>query len=191
VDDTERLLDGLAEDVDAAFADLVSAYASLVYTVLLRQCGARAEADDLAQDTFLRAYTALRGYSPEKRRTLRLKPWLVTIAVNVWRNHIRERSRRPAIADQVPEQAFDIPDHQPGPAEQAANLVDQEVLAKALARLPERHRLAVVLRHVVGLSYAEAAEAMGCAVGTAKAQVSRGLATLRQELATQAEELTA
>jgi RNA polymerase sigma factor (sigma-70 family) len=180
----ERRLTGLlAADLDSGFTELVRVHGGTVYTFLLRVSGSVTEADDLGQDTFLRAYTALRGYGPERRRTLRPRPWLLTIAANVWRNHLRTCSRRPALAGVPVEDAADArDDRSPGPEELAALAEDRRLLVTALLELPEHHRVPVVLRHVVGLSYAEVAEVQRCAVGTAKAQVSRGLRTLRRRL---------
>jgi RNA polymerase sigma factor (sigma-70 family) len=190
-DIAQPLTGRLADDLDAGFADLVRTHASLVYSVLLRQCGIPAEADDLGQETFLRAYTALRQYSPSRRRKLQPKAWLVTIAVNVWRSHLRDIGRRPVTVGAVHDQFAESADCRPGPAEQTVAADEQAILGDALAKLPDNYRLAVVLRHVVGLSYPEAAAALGCPEGTVKAQVSRGLASLRRILASQAEVLTA
>ncbi|GHE15595.1 hypothetical protein GCM10010339_90760 [Streptomyces alanosinicus] len=71
----------------------------------------------------------------------------------------------------------------PGPEEFASHADDRRRLIAALAELSEKHRISVVLRHVVGMSYAEVAEVQGCPVGTAKAQVSRAVGELRQLLA--------
>ncbi|MCM2388370.1 RNA polymerase sigma factor [Streptomyces sp. CWNU-1] len=169
----------LAADLDQGFAELVQAQATGIRTYLLRLTGATAEAEDLTQDTFLRAYVALQNYSPARRRALRPRAWLMSIATNVWRNDIRNKSRRPVSAGRV-EGAGDIwPDDRPGPDERALTSADRKVLVDALVQLPERYRVAIVLRHVAGMSYAEIAEVQDCPVGTVKAQVSRGLTGLR------------
>lgn len=68
----------------------------------------------------------------------------------------------------------------PGPAERALNADDRGRLVAALSELPEHQRIPVVLRHVIGMSYAEVAQVQRCPVGTAKAQVSRGMADPRR-----------
>lgn len=179
----QQLTDLLAADLDGGFTELVRVHGRAVYTFLLRVSGSATEADDLGQDVFLRAYTALQGYDPERRRELKPRAWLLTIATNVWRNHVRTCTRRPALAGvSVEDATVSWADHRPGPEERAALADDRQRLVTALLELPEHHRIAVVLRHVMGMSYAEVAEVQGCAVGTAKAQVSRGLRSLRQLL---------
>ncbi|MFJ4713581.1 RNA polymerase sigma factor [Streptomyces sp. NPDC088785] len=178
----EQLTERLAMDLDDGFTELVRLHASAVRAFLFRVCGSAAEADDLAQDTFLRAYTALRGYAPERRRALRPRPWLMTIAANVWRNHVRTSVRRPVSVTAVEDACQAWPDGSPGPEERAATTEDRGRLVSALTQLPESPRVAVVLRHVVGMSYGEIAEVQGCPVGTVKAQVSRGIGSLRSLL---------
>ncbi len=182
-DKAEQLTDLLAAHLEAGFTELVRVHAGVVHAFLYRVSGSFAEADDLGQETFLRAYTALQGYAPARRRELRPRAWLMTIAANVWRNHVRTRTRRPVTAGLPVEETMDVwPDHSPGPEERAATAEDRSRLVTALSALPEHHRIPVVLHHVVGMSYSEVAEVQGCAVGTAKAQVSRGLAGLRRLL---------
>jgi RNA polymerase sigma-70 factor (ECF subfamily) len=183
----EQLTDLLAEDLDGGFTELVRVHAKGVHAFLQRMSGSAAEADDLGQDTFLRAYTALRTYPPERRRALSPRAWLMTIAANVWRNHVRDSARRPMSVMRVDDARDGWPDATAGPAERAMNADDRGRLVAALSELPEHHRIPVVLRHVVGMSYAEVAQVQGCPVGTAKAQVSRGMGDLRRLLASGAE----
>ncbi|MDO3700277.1 RNA polymerase sigma factor [Micromonospora sp. C28SCA-DRY-2] len=178
----EQLTDLLAQDLDAGFTELVRVHARAVHAFLLRVSGSAAEADDLGQDAFLRAYTALQGYPPERRRALQPRAWLMTIAANVWRNHVRSNSRRPLSVMRVDDAPDMWSDADPGPADRALNADDRGRLVAALSRLPEYYRVPVVLRHVVGMSYAEVAQIQGCPVGTAKAQVSRGMSDLRRLL---------
>jgi RNA polymerase sigma factor (sigma-70 family) len=178
----EGLTEHLAADLDDGFTELVRIHAGTVHAFLLRVSGSAAEAEDLAQDTFLRAYSALRGYSAARRRELRPRAWLMKIAANVWRNHVRTSVRRPVSAATVDDSRDIWCDTRPGPEELASVSEDRRRLVSALSALPERPRVAIVLRHVIGLSYGEIAEAQGCPEGTAKAQVSRGIASLRQML---------
>ncbi|MCX4680608.1 RNA polymerase sigma factor [Streptomyces sp. NBC_01433] len=181
----EQVTARLAVDLDDGFTELVRVHATAVRAFLLRVTGSATEADDLGQDTFLRAYTALQGYSPQRRRELRPRAWLMTIAANAWRNHVRSGVRRPVSATPVEDVCQAWPDRSPGPDERADTAFDRHRLVSALTELPENPRVAVVLRHIVGLSYQEIAEAQGCPVGTVKAQVSRGIGSLRQLMATE------
>ena len=89
----EHLCERLATDLDGAFDDLVGSLGDDVYSGLRRMHGD--DAADLTQETFIRAYRALGEYDPERIRTLRLRGWIWTIALNLGRNHVRDRSRRP------------------------------------------------------------------------------------------------
>ena len=89
------VLDGLARDLDVGYEAFVRAHAGAVYTTALRLSGSPTEADDLAQETFVRAYGALKGFDTERTRTLQPRPWLLTITVNLWRNRLRRAARRP------------------------------------------------------------------------------------------------
>ncbi|WP_344976342.1 RNA polymerase sigma factor [Salinactinospora qingdaonensis] len=168
----------LAADLDAGFVELFGVYRHVVFSTALRVSGRWADAEDLAAEAFLRAYRALSGYAPERIAGLRLKPWLLTILLNEWRNRRRaaDRSPPPAPLENVPE-----PQEQAEGAERLAERHEtSRELAALLAQLPERQRLAVVLRHVAELSTAEVADVLGCPEGTAKSHVSRGLRRLRE-----------
>ncbi|MCU0281422.1 MAG: RNA polymerase sigma factor [Acidimicrobiia bacterium] len=166
----------LAADRDAAFPHLVRALIDGVYSGALRLTGSRADAEDIAQEAFLRAYRALGTYEAERIRELRLREWVWTIAANLCRNRARSARRRPT---EALDPAAAASDPAPGPEALAVATSGGECLAVQLARLPWAPRSAVVLRHVTGLSYAEVAAALGRPVGTVKADVHRGLQQLR------------
>lgn len=164
----------LADDLDAGFAELVGAHQAVVYSVA-RQMSR--DPEDLAAETFLRAYRALRGYDRDRLGTLRLRPWLLTILRNTARNAVRDLARRP---DPPPSfETAEEPDGGPSVERRAESADTQRELGELLAQLPEVQRTAVLLRHVVGLGTAEVAEVLGCPEGTAKSHVSRGLRRLR------------
>lgn len=169
----------LAADRDAAFPHLVRALIDGIYSGALRLTGSPADAEDIAQEAFLRAYRALGAYPPERIRELRLREWVWAIAANLCRNRARSARRHPEQA--LPAEAT-VPDRSPGPEALAVAAVGSEVLAAHLARLSWAQRSAVVLRHVTGLPYAEIAAALGRPVGTVKADVHRGLQQLRNLL---------
>jgi RNA polymerase sigma factor (sigma-70 family) len=178
----EQLTAKLAADLDGGFTELVGIYVDVVHSFFRRVSNSATEAEDLSQDTFLRAYTALAGYPAQRRRELRVRPWLMATAVNVWRNHLRSKSRRPISTAQLDESRLTLVDSSPGPEEKAALADDRSRLTAALTRVPELYRVPVVLRHIANLSYQEVAEAQARPVGTVKAQVSRGMKLLRAEL---------
>jgi len=176
--EAEPLLVVLSEDLDGGFVELFSAYRRLVFSVAVRVCGQRAEAEDLTAEAFLRAYRALRGYPPERILALQPRAWLVTILLNVWRNHARAAARRPATVD-LATAAEPIDPRADVAAAIERHETDQQ-LARQLAQLPEKQRIAVVLRHVNDLPIIEIADVMGCPSGTVKSHISRGLRRLRE-----------
>jgi RNA polymerase sigma-70 factor, ECF subfamily len=163
------------EVAERVFERLVRDNQDRVYAVSLALTGNRHDAEEVAQDTFMRAYRALMTYPPERVRDLKQKAWLHRIAVNVFRNRVR--GARPRLVELNGSE----PDHGSGPEEDVIRRAEIDALAARVACLPLRYREAVVLRHVHELSYAEAAEALGQPVGTVKANVHRGLKILRGE----------
>lgn len=176
---TEHLTVRLAADLDAVFPELVTAEVDVVYSALFRAGGRGADAEDVAQETFVRAYSALKDYSSARIRELKLRSWLLTIAMNLWRNELRRRSRHPVVHDQLRDDEAATAD---GPEELALQQETSADLGVLVKSLPEIYRTAVVLRHVVGLPLTEVAEVLDRPTGTVKAQVSRGLAMLRSSL---------
>ena len=173
----DTLTTALAADLDRAFPDLVALLQNDLFSGILRMTGNRADAEDLAQETFIRAYRALQGYPPKRIRQLRLRGWLWTIAINLCRNRARRRSRKPESSFPA---GFEPKDRATGPEQAILDLDGGHRLGAAVAELPSAQRDAVVLRHVIGLPYNEIAEAMERPVGTVKADVHRALARLRQ-----------
>ena len=178
-----ELPDRLARDLDGSFEELVLTHQRLVFGLALRVVGDRGDAEEVAQDTFERAYHALAGYPADRVAAMRLRPWLARIALNLARNRLR---RRPP-----PARSLEDGDGQPlavaapdaaEPAQVAERGQERALLAELLAGLPRTYREAVVLRHVEGLPYAEVAEVLGRPVGTVKTHVHRGVRQLRDDL---------
>jgi RNA polymerase sigma-70 factor (ECF subfamily) len=163
------------ETAERVFERMVGEHQHRIYALSYALTGNRMDAEEVAQDTFLRAYRALVTYTPERVRDLKQRAWLHQIAVNVVRN--RHRGVRPRLVELNGSE----PDHGAGPEEGAIRRAEMDELAARVACLPPRYREAVVLRHVEELSYAEVAEALGQPVGTVKANVHRGLKLLRGE----------
>ena len=172
----ETQLDGalttrLASDHRAAFADYVAAYQDGIYSGLRRLTPTPSDAEDLAQETFVRAFRAFERYDDTRIRALQLRGWTWTIALNLARNAARTRSRRP-VTVQVDR------DHGDG-ADEPSRIAEADSWDRRLSRLSDPQRNAVVLRHVVGMSYLEISQATGRAVGTVKADVHRGVSKLK------------
>ncbi len=165
----------LSKDLDGSFADLVREHQDLVFGVALRVVRDGASAEDVAQETFVRAYRALKRYPSKRVRELRARPWLAQITLNLARNHIRARR----LHGELDEMAELIPSADDGPLRLAERRDDRRMWARLLDGLPARYRTAVALRHVDGLSYEELAEALDRPVGSVKSDVHRGVALLR------------
>ena len=166
----------LAAGRDSAFPDLVDTLASPVFSSVLRLTGSRPDAEDITQETFIRAYQALGRYPAHQVSELRLRPWLWTIALNLCRNRARGRGRRPVTTTLTD-------DHHPAdPASTEAEALDlvDDVWQRRLGELADHVRTAVLLRHVAGLGYGEIAATVDRPVGTVKSDVHRGIERLRQ-----------
>lgn len=177
--DDIRLREALIADLDGGFAEVVTTHQDLVYSLALRSTAHRADAEDLASESFLLAYRALRGYDADRLAELAVRPWLVTIVLNTARNRVRTRGRRPAASDAaLPDRA----DPTPGVQDRVEAAERERALGAHLATLPQKQRDAVVLRHVVDLPVAEVAAVLGCGENTARSHAARGLARLRARM---------
>ena len=163
------------EGTERVFERLVRDHQDRIFALGYALTGNRHDAEDVAQDTFFRAYRALCAYPPDRIRNLKQKAWLHRIAVNVVRNRVR------GVHPRLVELNGSEPDVRTGPEEDVMRRAEIDELAARVAGLPPRYREAVVLRHVQELSYAEVADALGQPVGTVKANVHRGLKLLRGE----------
>jgi RNA polymerase sigma-70 factor (ECF subfamily) len=183
MDTDSQLITALADDLDGSFEALVLAHQDRLYSIALRVLGDPRDAEEAAQDAFIRAYRALGGYDEARIRDLRLRPWLATIVLNLCRSRL---ARRPAPIRRALSLDAPLPgdlepraDEARGPAAASAARAAADDWADLLLTLPPAYRSAVVLRHVDGLSYPELATALDRPEGTVKAQVHRGLALLR------------
>jgi RNA polymerase sigma-70 factor (ECF subfamily) len=133
-------------------------------------------AEDAVQDAFERAFSALGRYSEERLRAMRLRPWMYRITLNVARNRLRRRR-------EVPVEDLSV-------AAGAASDEDRESVMDTLAalgELPERQRVAVTLRYLQDMPYAEISGVTGWPEGTAKTLVRRGLMRLRRLMVEESE----
>jgi RNA polymerase sigma-70 factor (ECF subfamily) len=153
------------------FERMVETHQHRIYGFALSLSGNPADAEDIAQDAFIRAHRALGGYEPQRIRDLKVSAWLHQIALNVFRNRVRRKLRETVPLDSVPE-----------PHANGLGPDELHDLRAAVHRLPARYREAVVLRHVQGFNYEEIAGVLGVPAGTAKSDVHRALAMLKEEL---------
>jgi RNA polymerase sigma-70 factor (ECF subfamily) len=183
VDDL-TLLTTLARDLDAGFEALALAYQRRLYGLALRLTTSPPDAEEIAQDTLVRAYRALATYPVERIEALALRPWLYQIAVNVWRNRVRKaRLREVSLEGDDGAPAFEAAAPvETQPERQAESNERRQELGALVATLAPRYRVAVVLRHIYELTYPEIAETLEQPVGTVKANVHRGVRILREAL---------
>jgi RNA polymerase sigma-70 factor, ECF subfamily len=166
----------LQEDFEATALPLHD----VVYRANLRITGDPTTAQDLTQETFLRAF---RSFSSFQRGT-NCRAWLLQIAHNVFCRDYRQRKRM--VWRNATDDDFDllarVPGHMPDPEEEVLRRLDSEALRQALAQLPESFRTAIVLVELQGLSCEEAAALMGTPRGTVLSRLYRGRARLRNIL---------
>jgi RNA polymerase sigma factor (sigma-70 family) len=163
----------LPHDVDAGFERMVRDHAAAVRTLTRRICGPAG--DDVTQDTFIRALRALRAMTPEERRNIVVRPWILTIARNTAYNHQRTASRRPRVTSAVPP---DHPDGAPQPQTHVERSLTAARLEECIDSLPTAQRDAVVLRYVLDVSSRDAAEILGISENTLKSHLARALRNL-------------
>ena len=163
-------------------------YLDQLYSAALRYTRNPADAEDLVQEAYAKAYSAFHQYQPGTN----LRAWLYRILTNTYINSYRKQQRQPvqvsADGDWASEDGeFSLYDkiseatHAPAEVEVLRRLADDEV-KDALASLPEQFRMAVYLADVEGFSYAEIAEIMGTPVGTVMSRLHRGRAALHRAL---------
>ena len=182
-DFVERLRTGEAD----AFDTLVCRYSGDIYALLVRITQNPDEAGDLTQETFLRAFKAIRNFRGESE----LKTWLFRIAINESRNRHRWWKRRfrektVSLDDTIGDSEVQLHETlRDGSADPESVLLQREhhrALEIALASIPETYREVIVLRDIEGQSYQEIADVLKINIGTVKSRIARGREELRQRL---------
>lgn len=162
----------------AAFTEIVRRYQRAVHRVAYGLTRNPSDADDLAQETFVRAWRALGGF----RAGEPLYPWLARIAVNLTYSLFRRRKRRPEAPIEPLIEAGRQWAADDDPARDAAESEQRERLEASFAELTPEHRAVLVLRVVEGLSYEEIAHSLGVPTGTVMSRLSRARAELKARL---------
>jgi len=172
----EDLIDrAQAGDVDA-YEQLVRRYRDVAVRTAYMVAG-RADAEDAAQDAFVKAYAALARF----RREAPFRPWLLRIVANEARNRRRSAGRRAALALRA-EASRPPGDAAPSPEGAAVEHDDRRELVEALNEMSEDDRLVIAYRYFLDLPEAEMAEALGVPRGTVKSRLSRALGRLRERM---------
>jgi RNA polymerase sigma-70 factor (ECF subfamily) len=164
---------------------MVRAFQDRIFSFAYRLSGNREDAEEIAQDAFVRAYRALRTYPADRIRALSLQAWLYRIALNVLRNRFRGKRARVVSLDargddDEASRAREAPgDPRERPDSRLEEKQSRAGIAALVAGLPERYRAPLVLRYVEGLKLEEVAAILEQPIGTAKSNVHRAVNLLR------------
>lgn len=187
--DEKRLVERCVRGDNEAFNELIRRFEKQVYNLAYRLTGNHDDAEDVASEAFVRAYSAIRRF----RGASAISTWLYRIVTNVY---LDERKRRTAHPQSSLEEYLDVPDGQvkrqiedssPGP-EQIAELAERSsVLQAAINSLPDFQKTMIVLFHIQELPYEEIAQILNMPVGTVKSRLNRARRALRDKLLAQRE----
>ena len=159
-----------------AFSELVTRYHVRLLNFIYRTIGDRDRAEDLVQETFIRVYRHLHRFDQSRK----FSTWVYTIAGNLAKNELRNRSRNPLVLFQSLKTSWDA-DHRPLEWEDNTYRPDdlyrkrhlKETIDRAVAQLPDHHRVVFVLRELEGKTYEEIADITGVNLGTVKSRLNR------------------
>ena len=177
----EQLIRRFREGDGSAFDQLVLRHRKDVYRVAYRITGDASEADDLSQETFCRAFTGLSGF----RGDASFKTWLLRIVTNLSLNVVQSArlARRDATSvDTLADAGARATIQAPVGLDELLRRERDERLRACIASLPAKQRTTLILRSFEGLPYKEIAAAMGCTIGTAKANFFHAITFLRRRL---------
>jgi RNA polymerase sigma-70 factor, ECF subfamily len=176
----------LARDLEGCFERLVREYQDRLFSFAHRLTRSPEDAEEIAQDAFVRAYRALKTYPAERIRALRLKAWLYQITLNVARNRLRGRRQKFVSIDDRDEdgraswEPEDDPESRPDSRLEVRRR--RADIATLVSGLPERYRSALILRYMEGLRLEEVAAVLKQPLGTVKSNVHRAVNALRVAL---------
>ncbi|MFT8873068.1 MAG: RNA polymerase sigma factor SigW [Sporolactobacillus sp.] len=179
----KRLIRRIKKGDHQAFAEMVNHYKNGVYIICLRMTGNREEAEDLSQETFLRAFRSIDQFDIDRK----FSTWLFRIATNLSIDTLRRKKAKLSLDAEVPGtegltlEAV-LADQQPLPDERLMQAETERRVQSGIERLPDKYRIAVVLKYVEELSLKEISEIMDIPVATVKTRIHRGREMLRRYL---------
>lgn len=171
----------------AAFDQLVIRHKDRIFNLCYRMLGDYIEANDYAQETFIKAFKSLKKFRFESS----FSTWLYRIAVNTCKNRLRSLEKRyqgKMISIETPNfsgennPALEIRDDSPSPATRLERKEKSALIQTAINSLPAEQKMVIILRDIEGRSYEEIAEATGLALGTVKSRLARGRTELKTKL---------
>ncbi len=180
----EQLVAKVQKGDKRAFDLLVLKYQHKILAIISRYVKDQAEVQDVAQETFIKAYRALANFRGDSA----FYTWIYRIAINTAKNYLVSRGRRPPSSDVEVEDAEYYSGGEQlkdlgSPERQIMRDQLEEVVHRAIRELPEDLRTAVTLREMEGLSYEEIAEVMGCPVGTVRSRIFRAREAIDKQMA--------
>jgi RNA polymerase sigma-70 factor (ECF subfamily) len=187
--DEELVARSIEGDLDS-FNQLVIRWERPIYALAYRVIGREEDARDVCQETFLRAFRAIKGFKGQAK----FSSWLYRIALNLCRDWIRRERRAPLV--QAPDglDPMDLANELPAPIESLDDTVSRReitsAVARAMAALPEEQRTAIILKEYHGLTFQEIADTLGCPLSTVKTRLYQGLTVLRRELGSEGQRIT-
>ncbi len=164
-----------------AFEELVKRYRHRLQNFVYRYVNDRREAEDIVQDTFLKLYQNKHAY----REIAKFSTWIYTIAANLAKTLLRKRKTRKLMffSRLGPENKdLDLPSKERSSQEILEGKVGEKIIQKAISKLPEHFRVAIILRDVQELSYEEISNIIGKPIGTVKSRINRARLKLQKEL---------
>jgi RNA polymerase sigma-70 factor (ECF subfamily) len=179
--DEELVARSIEGDLES-FNQLVLRWERPIYALAYRVIGREEDARDVCQETFLRAFRAIKGFKGQAK----FSSWLYRIALNLCRDWIRRERRAPLV--QAPDglDPMDLANELPSTAESLDETVSRREMTSAVARamsaLPEEQRTAIILKEYHGLTFQEIADLLDCPLSTVKTRLYQGLVVLRREL---------
>jgi RNA polymerase sigma-70 factor (ECF subfamily) len=180
----EDLMGRVAEGDERAFTELVRRFQGRVINLVSRVLNDREVSDDLAQEVFVRVYVHRRNY----RRGSKFSTWLFTIAANLAKNEIRRRVRRrnwfslDALQEMVNDSAIQLADPKEGQDIELQRAQLKQAIGRAIAAVPEKYRVALVLRDLEGFPYEEIGEMLKIPGGTVRSRINRARGILKRKL---------
>lgn len=169
------------------FSEVVQKYGSFVYNIARQSTRSDAEADDIAQEVFIKAWRSIGSFRGDSS----LSTWIGRIAINTCMDFARKRKRKSAVSltsfnddDSDDFKEFDIPDNDVSsdPEASAEKSEKIEIVRKAIASLSEEQRVVIVLRDMEGYSYSEISEMLELELGTVKSRINRARQNIKEYL---------